>query len=360
MGNSNSIPIKNIYYMLAYAFQCLNVSEAKIYSKESFEFIGDLFAEILCNGVVKQLKAGLEKDYIPLEEELSTPRGKIGISETMRNYTRGSHTVYCEVDEYIENTLTNQILKVVLLVLMKSNDVEKARRERIKRILQHFSHVDEIDPIIIRWNTLQYHRNNQAYRMLMNICYLVLEGMIMSDTNGEPLKFKSFVDDIKMHKLFEKFLLEFYKKHYSRGKFRIAASKINWIVDEEDPWISLLPEMRTDITIEDKNNHKVLIIDAKFYSRTLQYNSIYENESLHSGNIYQVFTYVKNRDIKHDGSVSGMLLYAKTEHEPSRDFSCVVDGNRIFMRTLDLNCDFSEIQKQLFSIIDNWQDLVRK
>ena len=27
--------------------------------------------------------------------------------------------------------------------------------------------------------------------------------------------------------------------------------------------------------------------------------------------MYQIFAYVKNKDIKHDGSVSGVLLYAK-------------------------------------------------
>ncbi|MPN00637.1 Protein McrC [bioreactor metagenome] len=185
----------------------------------------------------------------------------------------------------------------------------------------------------------------------MNICYLVIEGMLMSDTGEKDMKLREFIDDEKMSKLFEKFILEFYRKEFPNLK--VDPSKIKWLVNKEDPWISLLPEMRSDITIDD--GKKVLIIDAKYYSRTLQFNSRFGNETVYSVNIYQVFTYVKNRDVKHDGSISGMLLYPKTEDGKALDLSYVLDGNQLSIRTLDLNCNFSEIKQQLFDIIERWQ-----
>ena len=49
-------------------------------------------------------------------------------------------------------------------------------------------------------------------------------------------------------------------------------------------------------------------------------------------------------------SVSGMLLYAKTDEELQPDNSYQMSGNKISVRTLNLNKEFSEIAKQLDDI----------
>lgn len=48
--------------------------------------------------------------------------------------------------------------------------------------------------------------------------------------------------------------------------------------------------------------------------------------------------------------VSGMLLYARTDEavQPSNTYK--MSGNKISVRTLDLNCEFAEIAEQLNSI----------
>ena len=44
----------------------------------------------------------------------------------------------------------------------------------------------------------------------------------------------------------------------------------------------------------------------------MQTHKQYDSRSLHSSNLYQIFTYV-NKDVGNTGNVAGMLLYAKTE-----------------------------------------------
>ena len=92
---------------------------------------------------------------------------------------------------------------------------------------------------------------------------------------------------------------------------------------------------------------KTLIIDAKYYTHTTQVQ--YDVHTLHSNNLYQIFTYVKNKATK-GGTVSGMLLYAKTDEDivPNNEYQ--MSGNKISVKTLDLNCDFSEIAAQLDDI----------
>ncbi len=117
-----------------------------------------------------------------------------------------------------------------------------------------------------------------------------------------------------------------------------------WNLD--DGVIDFLPVMQTDITL--RKGEKVLIIDTKYYTHTLQVQ--YNSKTLHSNNLYQIFTYVKNRDVGNTGNVAGMLLYAKTEETITPDCDFQMSGNKISVKTLDLNIAFVDIAAQLDKI----------
>ena len=74
-------------------------------------------------------------------------------------------------------------------------------------------------------------------------------------------------------------------------------------------------------------------------------------ETVHSAHLYQILAYAKNADVDQNGSVSGLLLYARTEAVKQPDLDVVIQGNRIGARTLDLNCPWSEISAELESIV---------
>lgn len=71
---------------------------------------------------------------------------------------------------------------------------------------------------------------------------------------------------------------------------------------------------------------------------------------------YQIFTYVKNKEIELSAQpheVFGMLLYAKTDEAVLPNNSYKMSGNTISVKTLDLDCDFSEIANQLNKIVES-------
>jgi Predicted PP-loop superfamily ATPase len=96
----------------------------------------------------------------------------------------------------------------------------------------------------------------------------------------------------------------------------------------------------------------ILIIDTKYYEHTMQQNRFGDGRTLHSHNMYQIYTYVKNKDTTHSGKVSGVLLYAKTDEEIVPDHDYVIGGNRISVITLDLNSTFPQIAKQLDALAE--------
>ncbi|MCI7439019.1 MAG: 5-methylcytosine-specific restriction endonuclease system specificity protein McrC, partial [Coriobacteriaceae bacterium] len=78
------IPVRNVYYMLAYAFRALDERGWGDFEAEEFDNAADLCAAILCRGVGLQLKRGLGREYANRTGELSSPRGKIELSESLR------------------------------------------------------------------------------------------------------------------------------------------------------------------------------------------------------------------------------------------------------------------------------------
>ncbi|MCX7749209.1 MAG: 5-methylcytosine-specific restriction endonuclease system specificity protein McrC [Clostridia bacterium] len=340
------IRIQNIYYMLAYAFSVLHEDSYKNVAAEDFENSADLFAAILAKGISNQIKRGLGKEYINKVDSLSSPTGKIDVSASVKQQTMLKRQLVCEYDEYTENAYINQILKSAAILLLRSQDVAVSQKQALKKILLYFTNVDEINPYRIEWSRIKYHRNNATYKMLINICYLVIHGMLISEQDGTK-KLSRYVDDQRMHSLYERFILHYYRKHYPY--LLVSASQIDWNVD--DGFIDFLPIMKTDITIE--YGGKTLIIDAKYYSRTLQTNSLYNSQTFHSGNLYQIFTYVKNRDTANSGNVSGVLLYAKTDEEITPDHNYSMGGNRISVKTLDLGTDFINIKNQLNLLVED-------
>jgi len=79
----------------------------------------------------------------------------------------------------------------------------------------------------------------------------------------------------------------------------------------------------------------------------MQTHKQYDSRSLHFSNLYQIFTYVKNKDVGNTGNVAGMLLYAKTEETITADCDFKMGGNKISVKTLDLNISFPNIAEQL-------------
>lgn len=344
------IPIQNVYYMLSYAFQVLNEQGYKNIATEQFHNTGELMAAILEKGIAIQLKRGLGKEYIPQTEALSSLRGKIDIAESIKTQSMLRKQLICTYDEFSVNSTMNRIIKSTVALLLRSN-ISKQRKKNLRKLMMYFGEVNFIDLHTVNWN-VQYNRNNQTYRMLISVCYLVVKGLLQTQSDGST-QLMDFLDEQRMCRLYEKFILEYYRKEY-KDQITANASQIPWQLDNEEN--TMLPVMQSDIMLQHDN--RVLIIDAKYYEHSTQVQ--FDKHTLHSSNLYQIFTYVKNKEYElrdREHKVSGMLLYAKTKEEVYPNNVYQMSGNQITVRTLDLNLPFSDIAKQLNTIAATHFDL---
>jgi len=340
------IRVRNVFHMLAYAFSALREQGYRAVATEDFENAAELCAAILERGVSLQLKRGLGQEYVNRTEARSSLRGTIKVTESVKSQAIWRRQLVCSYDEFSVDTTMNRVIKATVALLVRS-DISRARKKSLKKLMVYFANVREIDLHTVNWN-MRYDRNNRTYRMLMAVCWLVVKGLLQTQSDGS-VRMMDFFDEQRMSRLYEKFILEYYRKEHPR--LRASASFVEWALD--DGMSEGLPAMRSDITLS--AGGRVLIIDAKYYAATMQSN--FDKRTVHSGNLYQIFAYVKNKQaaLERAGKsveVSGMLLYAATDEEVQPDVTYRMSGNQIGVRTLDLDRPFEEIRAQLDGIAD--------
>ncbi len=341
------IRVQNIYHMLAYAFQVLREQGYRDVATEEFPNTAELCAAILICGTNSQVKRGLGREYIDRTSALSTLRGKFEMTDSLKTRSVLRRQMVCSYDEFSIDTPMNRILKATIMLLLRSN-TSKERKRKLKRLLAYFGDVSDVDLATVNWQ-MRFNRNSQTYRMLITVCWLVAKGLLQTQEDGTT-RFSDFLDDQRMSRLYEKFILEYFKREHP--ELDVGAPHINWALD--DGVDDMLPTMRSDIVLS--LGETTLIIDAKYYSNVMQHQ--YDTYSIHSHNLYQIFTYVKNReaelaraDVPHE--VSGMLLYARTDEKIQPDVVYKMSGNQISVRTIDLDVPFEDIRKQLDEIAES-------
>jgi len=343
---ANQPRVGNIYHMLSYAFRALREGCFKDVATEEFATIHELFAEIISRGVAAQVRRGLYREYLQREEVVAGIRGRICITETVSRLTFVNGRLVCAFDEFAADTPHNQIIKAVLLLLLRSEAVSIPRKRVLRRLLPYFGEVADVAPGAIRWGALRYDRNSAAYRTLLGICRLVIDGLLLTDEAGAH-RLQTWLNDESMAALYERFVRSYYQQHHP--EFKPRAQYIPWDTEQIDA-NSLLPTMKTDVTMQWRS--RTLILDTKWYSHTMQRHYLSTLQKYRSDNLYQIYTYVKNRDRGSTGNVAGMLLYAQTDELDTPDQDIVIGGNQLSLRTLDLTRDWREIVAKLESLCD--------
>ncbi len=179
-----AIPIANLYYLLAYAWNHYVPGEETDLATEGFDNIHYLLASVLCRGIRRLAVCGLDKHYSENVEQAARLRGRVLLADSYRRLTHRSGTMICEFDELSIDTLPNRILKTTVDQLLTVPFVHKKIRPDIRhaqRLLQG------ITPIAVNpraFCKVQLHRNNRHYRLLLHICRLLHESLLPGEETG--------------------------------------------------------------------------------------------------------------------------------------------------------------------------------
>jgi 5-methylcytosine-specific restriction enzyme subunit McrC len=179
-----SIPIRNFYFMLLYAWDRLEEAGIVNVSAEDETSLLNLFTRILVAGTHHLLKRGLDRGDIAHSEDISSIQGKIDFSETLKRQLMQCAKLHCEFDELSHNILHNRILKTTQKKLLWFPDIDKKNRNDLGDLAWR---LDSIEPVALSagiFSRVCLHRNNSFYRFLMSLCEIIHNSVMVAEEEG--------------------------------------------------------------------------------------------------------------------------------------------------------------------------------
>jgi 5-methylcytosine-specific restriction enzyme subunit McrC len=342
------IPIRNLYFLFLYAwaqFPGGPMAEAGI---DKSPDLPNLFARLLSAGTSRLLRRGLDRGYKTFTEELLSLRGRLRLDQMIKEATQLRGTAVCDFDELTHDVLHNQVLKATLTNLANCPDVEKEARRDLQSLARRFHDVADIHLSTSCFRRIAVSRNTREYMFLMRLCEFAFRSL-MPDERGSEARFqKALDDDVRMWKVFENFLRNFFK--FNRTEYQVRAEAPEWYVsDASESDLALLPRMVTDITL--RHQHYTIIIDAKFDKKALVQGPHGDGERVQSQHLYQLITYLQHERVRHeDRGLSGMLIYPDVGRSLRLRYRLL--GIPILVATVDLGKEWRDIETELHELLD--------
>jgi len=350
------IPVRNIYYLLSYAWNKLQEAERLEVSIGDYKDSLNLFTRLLVAAVNNLFKKGLDRSYIDVSKDYVGIKGKLNFKASLDKQLFKQGIANCNFDEFSSNVLQNRILKSTLRLITKLDAIDLRLKKDLWSCIYRFHGVDEIDLQLCHFQQVQIHRNNTEYDFPLRIALFIVENIVL-DEQSDTYFFRDFTRDEKaMASLFEDFVRNFYAREQSY--YQVCREDIRWeAIALHDSDLSLLPKMQTDISLESPS-HKI-IIDTKFYKETLSIH--YDTQKFHSNNLYQIYSYLNNieKDSRNfrNAMCDGMLLYPTTKKEI--DASYKIGKHKIRIATVNLGDEWGGISRRLLGFLENSRNEIK-
>jgi|SRR5262249_30328449 len=341
---ARAIPIRNIYYLLLYAWNRLPEGKAIDVSGVSSPDLPNLLAKVLTEGVRQLQRRGLDRQYVQSDEDLTRPRGRMLLADTLRRGLLGRVQVACTTDDLSYDVLHNRIIKSTLEKLAKTDEIDRTLRDAIIAITNSLDAVQSVGVTFRDFSRIQLHGNNAFYWFLLRICALVHQGLLPEPGTGR-FRFRDVLSDPQaMGLIFQDFVRNFFT--LEQKEFQSKGETFRWPIDEDyGRGQALLPTMNTDVSLLRKDETAAIIIECKWTGDTLQ------RGRLRSDHLYQLNAYMRyhSRALKSPAAVEGLLLYPLVD-EPV-DVAVGINGQRLRVRTIDLTTDWPSIRRQLLDLL---------
>ncbi len=350
------IPIRNLFYLLSYVW---DVDWEMEWSAINAEKSGDalnLLAKILTISTDRIIRRGLDRGYKDVSEEMFGVRGRIDIANTIKRNGFANAKLTCNFEELDYSVLHNQIIKTTLVNLSHVNGLNKDLREEILDLTHRLKAIESIELNQNIFSKVRFHSNIRGYRLPISVCKMIYDQLLPSETVGR-YEFVNMTDE-KLFRIFEKFILEFYKKHLKQTIYtHIKKERLGWQETAYEGGIEdFLPSLETDVSLF--NETSKLVIECKFYESALQTRTIGNlniRSTFISTHINQLFVYLKNLEMKDKNTLSGLLIYPENGEKVDATYN--MHGNKVSIKTINLDSSPQEINDAMLACLEPFKDV---
>ena len=341
------IPVRNLYYLLLYAWDCLPSKGVQRVGIDESPDLPNLLSNALSQGTHQLLRRGLDRGYVEVTEETRKPRGKLRLAIMAKQQSLLRGLAVCDWDELTVDVLHNQILRTTLLTLANCGDVEEKNRQVLHQAWLRMGGVSTIQLHADLFQRVQISRNTAHYGFLLRVCELVFH-MLLPDEQGVESRFRDLLKDEKrMWVVFEKFLRNFYRRELE--DFTAQSRKVDWIAEaRKKDHLRYLPEMRTDITLHSRD--RVVVADAKYYLKALGGGRMKGDPKIRSGHLYQLLSYlIHTQRLNPEKQVSGILVYPAVDCCLRLEYRLL--DFPVIVATVNLGAKWQHIHRELIELV---------
>lgn len=348
------IPVRNLWLLMLYASDLFrDLEKAKIAVEDNPDEIPDLVAEILCRKVERRIRRNLSYGYQSREAVLRRLRGRIDLLKTERDRLLDQGQVACLFPELTVNTIRNRFVRAALVSISKVvyRDSLASKCRSLAGSLRRMGVTGE-RPGHGEISIERFGRHDAEDQPMVAAAHLAFNLALPREAAGTKHLSLPDREIAWVRKLYEKGVAGFYDVVLPDKGWHVAAGKtIGWLIESKSQGIDkILPNMRTDIVLDHTDSGRRIIIDTKFNS--IVTHGWYREETLRSGYIYQIFSYLKSQEGNGDPlaeNASGLLLHPSVGDMV--DEAVVIQNHEIRFATVDLGATAKEIRDQLLRVL---------
>ena len=353
-GFIGRIPVRNLWLLMLYAsdlFRHKGIGQVAL--EDTDAELPDLIAEILIYSVSQRLRKQLTTGYHQREAVLSRVRGRINVLQSERHQLLSRGLVACKFEELTIDTPRNRFVKSALEAASSLvSRQELAQKCRSLALTMRERGVSGIPPTLAQISGERFGRHDADDRMMVDAAKLIFDLSIPTEAYGHQVLSLPDREIMWVRRLFERAIGGFFAHALGSSGWRVRCGATQkWQISDQSNGIQrLLPSMRTDIILDNSMKQRRIVIDTKFNS--IVSPGWYREETLRSGYIYQMYTYIRSQvglgDLLADKAL-GLLLHPSVGIDV--DEYVVIQGHKIRFSTVDLTRSHSEIRSQLLRLI---------
>lgn len=288
--------------MLSYAKKLpVEITDRTISQFEQVDLL-HILASLYIEELSRTLHRGVYREYRLTAENSPTLKGRLLVSDHIRNNVQRSVNVYCEFDELTPNILVNQVLKAAVRVIFPYVQ-HSSLKIQLMNILERLVDVEDVVVNKSCLDDVDLNRQNKHYEKALPLAKAILQSNFMSSGHSQSSAF-GFL--FKINDLYEAYIGEILTRMMAPSAYVVKSQHTekkllqNVFSGKEDFLL------KPDLVIATKEDEVKVILDTKWKSAFVQYRRNYKQ-----GDIYQMYAYITTyRTAEHC-----ILLYPRTEEE---------------------------------------------
>ena len=301
----------------------------------------EIFINMYLQEVRLLVKHGLKSSYVTQEDNLNFFKGKLQVSQHIKDNLVHKERFYVSYDEFHLNRAENKIVKATLLKLQQlTNSAQNAKE--IRQLLMSFEMVEpsihyekDFAKVVLNRNTIDYKNLMKWSKVfLMNKSFTTFSGQTQSRSLLFPME-------------------SIYERYVSIHLKRIMES-YGWNVSIQDHKHYLFVEpkkqfaLHPDIVIEKEG--RIIILDTKWKRLTNQPN---KNYGITQADMYQMYAYSK----KYHASEIWLLYPLNEEMLNCKDDIVFNSGDGTIVRVYFI--DIANIEDSIEKLKEKIEDKMR-